>query len=515
MAQLKLQLQVSTHTAILSAPDSELKEILLEGRKLLIFDSEILIRIGQDIDAAAKIKKANRIEDQHYYDQLNGTIPSMKSYLSQDPCDTTELVLLDGRPRLLDPESLFYLMLCRAHLDSVTSIKAIDRLKDSVIMQSYFESRGMRLPSPNTILDNINAVTNDTRDYIYNAEMRMITNSGWDSMDLVTVDSFSVSGNSDWPTDSRIILKLLRRCYRIGSHHIPLYGLPGFTSSLIPRWLQDLGKLDFDMSNVCGKSGSKRKLKKLYRRYFHRVNKVVSHMMDQVSRYLSEWENPKGLSPRRHRMAKALIDRIILDIEGVIRVYSYAEDRVFRGITLPGPEKILSLSDECASFIKKGGREPVIGYKPQIVRSGKGFITAFEIEQGNPSDASRLVPLIEQHCANTATLPHTVSADDGYSSTSNRNNLLKEGVQTVSISGSKGKKITPESEWESLEYKEARRIRSAVESIVFVLRYKFHLGSFTRREIDGVRAEMTEKVITHNLWRISYLRQKERLLQAA
>ena len=65
-------------------------------------------------------------------------------------------------------------------------------------------------------------------------------------------------------------------------------------------------------------------------------------------------------------MAKEAIDRIILDIESVIHVYAYTGNRVFHGIQLPAPEKILSLSDECASFIKKGGREAVIGYKPQV-----------------------------------------------------------------------------------------------------------------------------------------------------
>jgi len=89
------------------------------------------------------------------------------------------------------------------------------------------------------------------------------------------------------------------------------------------------------------------------------------------------------------------------------------------------------------------------------------------------------------------------------------------GIETVSIGGSKGKKITPDIEWDSPEHREARNARSAVESIIFVLRYKFHLDSFARRGLEGVTAELTEKVIAHNFWRIAYLRRKRKLPLAA
>ena len=108
-----------------------------------------------------------------------------------------------------------------------------------------------------------------------------------------------------------------------------------------------------------------------------------------------------------------------------------------------------------------------------------------------------------------------MSVDDGYSSSKNRKVLKGMGIEIVSIGGSKGKKITPEIEWDSPEYQQARNARSAVESIVFVLRYKFHLESFSRRGLDGVMAELTEKVIAHNFWRIAYLRRKHKLLSVA
>ena len=50
-------------------------------------------------------------------------------------------------------------------------------------------------------------------------------------------------------------------------------------------------------------------------------------------------------------------------------------------------DKIVSLSDEDASMIVKGQRDPVVGYKPQIGRSENGFITAIIVPEGNASDS--------------------------------------------------------------------------------------------------------------------------------
>ncbi len=514
MAQSEFKLPNTVLTAILNSPDTELKEIFLEGFKLLRFDPLILDRIAKDINRTAKEKKAMRLTDQAWYSQLSGTFPGFESLCKVEDFDPETLCLLEGRPRLMDPESIFFLMMCRGHLDSVTSKQAADRLKDSALIRNYFEARSMKVPAPNTIFDNINAVTNDTRDYIYESQMRMIMESGLDTMNHVAMDSFSVSGNTEWPTDSRMLLKFLQRAYHIGHAVLKNFGLPGFTKAYIPKWLKKMKKLEFELENTCGKPNSKKKVKRLYRDYLKHVNKILLRLIRRIDECISEWEDIDHLPPSRQVMVQAAIDRLVFDIESVIHIYTYTENRVFHGIQLPAPEKILSLSDECAAFIKKGGREAVIGYKPQVVRSGEGFITAFELQEGNPSDSKRLQPLINQHCKNTHSVPDTVAVDDGYSSRKNRKALKNMGIKTVAISGSKGKNITPASEWNSPEHQDARKSRSAVESIIFVLRYKFHLDSFTRRELKGVTAELTEKVIVHNFWRISYLRRKIRKLKA-
>ena len=83
---------------------------------------------------------------------------------------------------------------------------------------------------------------------------------------------------------------------------------------------------------------------------------------------------------------------------------------------MPIAEKIISLSDSDASFIVKGGWNTVVGYRPQLARSGSGFVSALVLPQGNAADSRHLVAMVKEQITNTGVIPAMTSADDGYSS---------------------------------------------------------------------------------------------------
>ena len=505
MAQKAIAFTFRTHSAIVNCPDSEMKTIFLEGLDLLRACPEILVRIQTDIDAAAKRKKQVRQADAAWYRSRTITIPGMEC----DIQDFEEVILLDGRPRKMDAESTFFLMLVRGHISSVTSKVSVDRIADSRLIDAFFASRGLTVPAATTIHDYLQTVTHETRQFIFEQLLNRILSDGHDSMESLTIDSFSVAANSKWPTDSRILMGLLNRAFRIGSH-LKQWGLPGFSEGRIPEWLHQLKHLNYTMALTAGKPRSKGKIKRYYRRFLKTVDKILSRLIHQYSACLPEW-NQLDLAPSETCRVHEMISQIEADLHSVIRVYTYTEDRVFYNKVLPSPQKILSLSDTTAAFIKKGQRDPVIGYKPQVGRTRDGFISSFEIEPGNPSDSSRFQPMVERHIHNTGVTPKRISVDDGYSSKTVRLALCENEEVVVSISGAKGKKIIPDELWDTESYQDARRNRSSVESLIFTLRYKFDLWSFSRRGLDGVRCELTEKVIVHNLWRSAYLKTRQKL----
>ena len=215
------------------------------------------------------------------------------------------------------------------------------------------------------------------------------------------------------------------------------------------------------------------------------------------------------LAPGKRIQLQALWDNMENDLLALSPVLYYAEERVFRDIKLPSVEKILSLSDTTATFIKKGQRNPVIGYKPQIGMSKNGFVTAFILDKGNVSDSAYLFPLVKKHKGSTGIIPDFVSTDDGYSSKKGRDDCLAFGVKHVCLSGAVGKGILGEELWVDPEYIAGRRQRSAVESLMFTLKYVFYLGRMRWVGIEAVRKEMLTKIIAYN-YRHKILRLKKK-----
>jgi hypothetical protein len=136
------------------------------------------------------------------------------------------------------------------------------------------------------------------------------------------------------------------------------------------------------------------------------------------------------------------------------------------------------------------------------VRSANGFVTSLTVPQGNTADCSELEPAISASIRRTGVVPGLVSTDDGYASTKGREAVLALGVKDIRISGSKGKKLTSPEDWYSDLYRDARRNRSAVESLMFTIKDCFEFGDLGRRGIEAVRDELLEKVLAYNCCRI-------------
>jgi len=510
MAQLSLTAQMDARNRVLCSPDSELKDIMLEAFRLIDYAPAICQRLERVLDQVARAAKKQRLLATAERAAATPALAGLPARTAQDvrTLNPDDLSLAWGRPRGLDGEAVLMLAMCRAHLDSLSSRSAIDRIHDSMTMNGYFEARGRAMPSRSAMHAWVNCLSEECYEYILNTHLHMVRGERLDDMTRVTGDSFSVWADTTWPTDSAMILGLLSRAWHYAAK-LSRFGLPSFANAYIPTWIDRIRKLDRQISFACGKPNSRRKLRRLYHRLCNRADLVLRRLDSQMATLLPAWAAGIASLPlfRRQRSA-AVLDRVLFDLADAARVVAYARDRVLENRTIPCSEKVLSLSDRSAAYIKKGERDPVIGYKPQVMRSSEGFITAFELDTGNPNDAARLVPLTEQHLARTGVVPAVVSVDDGYSSRPNRQALAELGVQTISMNGATGKRITPEQEWESVMYEAARNKRSAVESLVFTLRYKFHLYRFSRRGIAAVRTEMYEKVIAHNLWRAAVLRKR-------
>lgn len=362
------------------------------------------------------------------------------------------------------------------------------------------------MPGVTTIVENVNLVSHATRDLIFDKQIAFILKEESDDFKKLTIDSTSVKANSCWPTDAKILTGLLMRANRYGQK-LHVFGLADFREGWVPRWLDEMDKLEFQICLVAGKTNSKGKMKKRYRQLLNCGRKATDALAEELNR-LEQELSLEMQAPSRRVLVQRLLHRIKTDLSDANRVLEYANNRIFHDKRHPSTEKVLSLSDGSAAYIKKGSRNPVIGYKPQLVRSENGFVASLIVPQGNAADSVELASTIRDAIKRTGVIAELVSSDDGYASANGRNEVLSMGVKDISISGAKGKKLTDPDDWDSEEYRDARRNRSAVESLMFTIKDGFAFGELGRRGIDAVRDELLEKVLAYNCCRIILLKKR-------
>jgi len=499
MSQRKIDALAPVGNLFVTVESTESARTLAEALDLLGRCPEILKRIEADQDKAARQAKKERLQDRQWQQARTPAFADLPVVSTE--IDADQLRLGHGRPRL-PPDAAYVFLVMRGEYGSVTDRGAVERLLDSVTLRVWLANRQLKTPGATTVLENVNAVSNETREFILEAQLGMVLDDGLDDFARLTLDSTAVEGNTAWPTDAGMLYGLLTRAHH-GMGQMPKVGMPEIKPWWCPRWQAEIKGLVFRINTA----KTKGKRRQLYRRLFHRSAKWGQHLRAQYEEVLLPASAGLELVPRLRRRLDGLLARIGTDLENAGRVQEYAAKRILEEKSVACREKVLSLADPDASFIQKGNREGVLGYKPQLGRSGQGFVTAMGLSAGNPADAVQLTPVVLESVVHTSVLPVQVTADDGYTSGKNREALQALGVKEVVFSGAKGRKITPIDEWESESGVRARNGRSAIESLMFTLKFVYEFGCLRRRGLEAVRAELLEKVIAYNFRRMTQVRE--------
>ena len=85
-------------------------------------------------------------------------------------------------------------------------------------LKLWLEHLGLELPPASTLSDNLNAVSNQTRRLIHQAQLRYIFQGGLDDFQKCFIDSTAVEANTERPTDSSILVRLIARVCSAGSN---------------------------------------------------------------------------------------------------------------------------------------------------------------------------------------------------------------------------------------------------------------------------------------------------------
>jgi len=484
--------------------DSQFHPFLVETHRIVEFEPAILDHIESDLDAYGLKKKLLREADQRFLEGQTLDLPCLKIELRQ--IDPTSIQLEVGRPRM-EPYLVYLFLMMRGRFGGCKDQEGRLLQEESITLHWWLENLDLSLPPASTLSENLNAVSNATRDFIHKAQLRYIINERLDDFSSLYLDSTATAANTERPTDSGLITKLVERICRTGAK-LDRFGLPNFNPSGLEELQTDLRRMHREIGFGTGKLKRQGKLKKLYYKLLRRGLRCCKRFARELAAVEKALNRQTQLPPSQRLLAEEVIELIGADIQAISQVAEACERRIFQEEKVPSSEKIISLSDEDAAFIVKGGWNTVIGYRPQLGKSGQGFVTALIVPRGNAADSGQLVDVVVDHWDRSGVLPQLVSSDDGYSDKSARQDLLETGIKVVSISGAKGKKITTAEEWKRPDYRAARANRSGIESLVFTLKDGYEFGQLLRRGNENVRAELTEKILAYNIGQIVRVRER-------
>ena len=484
--------------------DSQLNAFLKEIHQIVRMEPSIVERIDEDLDLQAKKKKLLRLVDEQFLAGQTPDLPKLQIQLHELKIDDIELET--GRPRT-EAYIVYLFLMLRGWCGGCKDQHARLLFEESMTLKLWLEDLGLELPPASTLSDNLNTVSNSTRNLIHQVQLRYILNGGLDDFQKCFIDSTAVEANTARPTDSTILVRLIGRVCTIGGN-LHRLDLPDMNQIGLLEQQQELRALSQQIDFLNGKARGEARRKKLYFQLLRRATRLRKRLLRDLEAVRLNLESRTDLAPSRRLKAEEALCLIAEDLAALEQAANVCQRRVMEQEKVPVAEKIISLSDSDASFIVKGGWNTVVGYRPQLARSEGGFVTALVLPAGNAADSPHLVSMVKEQIANTGVIPSTASADDGYSTQQGRDEVLGLGLKVVSISGAKGKKIIEAQQWKSQPYQQARADRSAMESLVFTLKEGFEFGQMVRRTHDNVLAEMLEKVLAYNLRQIIRVRRK-------
>ena len=180
-----------------------------------------------------------------------------------------------------------------------------------------------------------------------------------------------------------------------------------------------------------------------------------------------------------------------------VRVIDQAVRRVIKGEKVAASEKVVSVFEPHTDIIVKDRRDTQYGHKLNITTGMRGMVLDVVVEEGNPADSSRLLPMIKRIDERYGKLPRQVAADAGYASCDNIIAAKALGIKAVGLPKKRGMKVEDMtgSEW---IYKKLKRFRAGIEGNISMLKRVFGLDRCTWRGLEHFKAYVMSAVLAYN-----------------
>jgi transposase, IS5 family len=356
-------------------------------------------------------------------------------------------------------------------------------LTDSYSFQAFARLPVAILPKKAVLQRTISRIRDTTWEKINGALLRQAQGAGMEGGQVIRLDSTAIESNIHAPSDSRLLWDGVRVLVRLFDQAQALEGVP----SLPYRDHQRRAKKR--MRAIRATRGEDKKA-------------ALYQDLIQVTRMSLAY-----IDPVYHALAVSLVDPMhcarwwseVNHYRGLIeRVIDQTERRVFQGQKVPAQDKLVSLFETHTAIIAKGNRDIQYGHKVNLMTGRSGLVLDVVVEDGNPADSERFMPMLDRHIQHYGKVPRQVAADGGYASADNLRQAKKKGVKDVVFHKKRG--LPVEAMTQSLWiYRKLRNFRAGIEAGISYLKRAFGLGRCHWKGLAHFKAYVWASVVTHNL----------------
>jgi hypothetical protein len=176
-------------------------------------------------------------------------------------------------------------------------------LQESITLRLWLEYLGLELPPASTLSENLNAVSNSTRSLIHQTQLRYILQGGLDDFQKCFIDSTAVEANTERPTDSSMLVRLIARVCTTGGN-LHRLDLPDMNQTGLLKQQQELRHLSQQIHFLNGKARGEAKREKLYFQLLRRVRRLRKRLLGDLESVRRNLEGRADLPPSRRLMGQ-------------------------------------------------------------------------------------------------------------------------------------------------------------------------------------------------------------------
>jgi len=336
-----------------------------------------------------------------------------------------------------------------------------------------------RAPKKAALAANIKRVKPETFEQVNRMTVAKANNAGVEKGKKVRVDSTVIESNIHDPLDSSLLNDVVRVLTRLLDHGAKFSG--GF------RFSNHTKRAKRRMLDVVNARSMARRVP-----FYRELVQITRWTMQYASHAASVLE--KVADPKAWALADGLNHYLALGS----KVVDQTERRVFREESVPAQEKIVSIFEPHTDIIVKDRRQTLYGHKVFFNVGASGMIIDMLLERGNPSDATRAIPMLERHRSIMGSVPEQAAFDAGFTSTANVKAASELGVKDAAFA-KKGTIEVLEGVRSPKQHKKLQRFRAGVEGIISFTKRCFGLDRCLWRGYRSFQAYAWASVLATNL----------------